>query len=162
MTPALQSTLTQIATAAVATERKTGLPAELTAAQCIFESGWLNYAPGNNCFGIKADGHGTANPPTQTLDTFEYIKGVKTPTTAEFAAYATIQDCFDDYARLLTDPSGPYAQAWAAYQQNHDLELFIIHVGAIYSTTPGYGVRLMQEIRSQSFTSALAAARAAT
>jgi hypothetical protein len=42
-----------IAQAAVASEQSTGCPAELQAAQCILETGWLKQAPGNNCFGIK-------------------------------------------------------------------------------------------------------------
>jgi flagellum-specific peptidoglycan hydrolase FlgJ len=46
--------LTKIAVAAVATERITQVPAELSCAQCILESGWLEKAPGNNPFGIKA------------------------------------------------------------------------------------------------------------
>src|SRR5579872_7370119 len=46
--------LRQIAQAAVASERATGCPAELQAAQCILETGWLSHAPGNNCFGIKS------------------------------------------------------------------------------------------------------------
>ena len=45
--------ITQIADAAVAAEAATGCPAELMAAQCILESGWLSFAPQNNCFGIK-------------------------------------------------------------------------------------------------------------
>src|SRR5437660_12429141 len=48
-----KANLGRIAEAAVASERSTGCPAELQAAQCILETGWLNHAPGNNCFGIK-------------------------------------------------------------------------------------------------------------
>ena len=43
-----------IAQAAVAAEKATHCPAELQAAQCILETGWLAHAPGNNCFGIKS------------------------------------------------------------------------------------------------------------
>jgi flagellum-specific peptidoglycan hydrolase FlgJ len=58
LTPQQEAALSQIVAAAVASERATGLPAELSAAQCIFESGWLSRMPGNNCFGIKPDDHG--------------------------------------------------------------------------------------------------------
>lgn len=46
-----------IAEASVRAEALCSIPAELIAAQCAIESGWLKYAPHNNCFGIK-DYHG--------------------------------------------------------------------------------------------------------
>src|SRR5215469_1251488 len=49
-----KTNLRLIAEAAVVSERSTGCPAELQAAQCILETGWLKHAPGNNCFGIKS------------------------------------------------------------------------------------------------------------
>src|SRR5437762_5869262 len=49
-----KTSLRLIAEAAVTSERSTGCPAELPAAQCILETGWLKHAPGNNCFGIKS------------------------------------------------------------------------------------------------------------
>ena len=55
LTPAQKSALQQIAAASVVAEKKTGCPAELSAAQAILESGLLQRAPGNNCFGIKAN-----------------------------------------------------------------------------------------------------------
>ena len=56
MTPDQLAALRRIAEAAVAAERETGCPAEISAAQCIVESAWLQVAPGNNCFGVKAMG----------------------------------------------------------------------------------------------------------
>lgn len=47
--------------AAVAGERETGCPAEISAAQCIVESAWLMIAPENHCFGTVG---------TQTLPGF--------------------------------------------------------------------------------------------
>jgi len=45
--------------ASVASERRTGVPAALSLAQSVFESGWGAHFSGlNNCFGIKANGRG--------------------------------------------------------------------------------------------------------
>lgn len=44
--------LPRIVAAAVAAERESGVPAIIIAAQCAIESGWLDKAPGNNCFGV--------------------------------------------------------------------------------------------------------------
>src|SRR5262245_25350157 len=49
-----QTNLRLIAQAAMASEKATECPAELQAAQCILETGWLHHAPGKNCFGIKS------------------------------------------------------------------------------------------------------------
>ena len=52
MTPEQFAALRKIAEAAVAAERETGCPAEISTAQCIVESAWLQVAPGNNAFGL--------------------------------------------------------------------------------------------------------------
>src|SRR6476660_7388079 len=54
MSETKKNNLWLIAQAAVASENATACPAELQAAQCILETGWLKHAPGNNCFGIKS------------------------------------------------------------------------------------------------------------
>src|SRR5438477_8715451 len=65
-----KANLRLIAEAAVASERSTGCPAELQAAQCILETGWLKHAPGNNCFGIKSYGGASGR---QLLNTREWF-----------------------------------------------------------------------------------------
>jgi hypothetical protein len=62
--------LRRIVSAAVALENETGIPAELTAVQCGIESGWLDNAPGNNAFGLKADTEATV---FQLLETEEEL-----------------------------------------------------------------------------------------
>jgi flagellum-specific peptidoglycan hydrolase FlgJ len=52
--PKQQEALKLIARAAVAVERRHGLPADACAAQVILESAWLQSAAGFNCKGIKA------------------------------------------------------------------------------------------------------------
>jgi flagellum-specific peptidoglycan hydrolase FlgJ len=54
MRPDQLAALHRIAEAAVAAERETGCPAEISAARGVVESDWLRAAPGNNCFGIIA------------------------------------------------------------------------------------------------------------
>lgn len=66
--------------------------------QAIHESGFLNGGSVlanryNNLFGIKGKG--------AVLNTIEYIKGVRTQVKAEFAAYASIEDCFKAHRRLM-------------------------------------------------------------
>ncbi len=71
MTPEQSAALRRIAQAAVAAERETACPAEISAAQCIVESAWLQVAPGNNCFGIKS----RTNAACQYCLTKEYVNG---------------------------------------------------------------------------------------
>jgi flagellum-specific peptidoglycan hydrolase FlgJ len=54
MTPDQLAVPRCLAEAAVAAERETGCPAEISAARGVVESDWLKVAPGNNCFGIIA------------------------------------------------------------------------------------------------------------
>ena len=67
----------RIAEAAIAMEKSTGVPAEFAAAQCVLESGWLERAPGQNPFGIKAHNRvipGVGIPPTvQEIKTKEFF-----------------------------------------------------------------------------------------
>ncbi len=96
MTPDQLAALHRIAEAAVAAERETGCPAEISAAQCIVESAWLQVAPGNNCFGVKAtDDH------CQYCLTKEYLNGEWTSQKLAFATYPTLAACFAAHARLL-------------------------------------------------------------
>ena len=125
---------------AVACERATGLPAELTVAQWVLESNWGTHEPGNNCFGIKAYGgcYGV-----QLLQTFEVINGVRTPMVEKFATFPTLDACFAKHASLFTTP-GPYAKAWAQFQLTHDVETFIRQVAVVYATDPNYANLLLR------------------
>src|SRR5262249_18117518 len=66
--------------AAVRSERLYGVPAELTLAQPILESGWGAKMPGCNCFGIKASKH---HPQCSIVTTQEVL------TPAQYAAWKT-------------------------------------------------------------------------
>lgn len=68
----LQTLQDIIIPAALACEKSTGLPAEISIAQCIEESAWLTKASGNNCFGIKSY---TGEYGRQLLNTQEWFTG---------------------------------------------------------------------------------------
>lgn len=146
----------QIAPAAVECERSTGLPAELTTAQCIFESGWLAHCPGNNCFGIKADAHGSGVDYVQTR---EWKTGAYITEPLAFETYASLTDCFVDHARLITEGT-PYHAAWSQYAVDHNRGRLMLAIGPIYATAPGYGQQISAEAQTWYVTAALQDARA--
>ena len=155
LTPERQDALARIAVASVACEKETGVPAELTAAQCIFESGWLSQCPGNNCFGIKADTHGSG---VQYVLTKEWISGEYVSESLAFESYATLADCFADHARLIQ--SGVYAPVWQRYRADRNLDAFIKGVSAHYATDPDYFVKIDGEAHSSTVQNALQQVRA--
>lgn len=140
LTPQQQDALAKIASASVECERRTGCPAEVTAAQAILESGWLEHAPGNNALGIKSNSKGAQGQ--QTYCTKEQLDGVLQTVRAGFATYHTLADCFADHARLLQ--CGVYEGAWIQYQKDHNLDAFIKGIAAHYATDPGYAGKVSQ------------------
>jgi flagellum-specific peptidoglycan hydrolase FlgJ len=155
LTPEEQIALIKIAAASVACETATTFPAEISAAQCIFESGWLSRCPGNNCFGIKVDQHGSGE---QYVLTHEYVDGTWEEMPLAFEAYASIADCFADHARLLISGK-PYANAWQDFLNSRDLDQFVRDFGPIYASAPSYTQFILSEMHAASVTNALAAAR---
>jgi flagellum-specific peptidoglycan hydrolase FlgJ len=146
--------LKRIAAAAVLCEQDTGCPAELSAAQCILESGWLERDPGNNCFGIKAtDRH----PGVQYTLTKEYLNGEWETKRLAFEVYPTLVDCFSDHARLIK--VGCYAPVWHRYQQDHDLPALIAGVASRYATDPAYAPKILKLAMGPLVTSAIIEAR---
>ena len=156
MTPALLDALDRIAAAAVAAERETGCPAEISAAQCIVESAWLHVAPGNNCFGIKS--RPDAN--CQYCLTKEYLNGEWKTQKLAFATYPSLASCFAAHARLLQ--GGPYARAWQRYKTNHDLDSYIQGIAERYATDPGCASKILQLARGPHVCAAVAVARQKT
>lgn len=161
MTVEQQVVVDRISKSAVEAELATGCPAEITAAQCILESGYLAHAPGNNCFGVKqyTGCHGT-----QLLDTSEWftaeeaarflargggraailVQPVRTNANGRnhyacrdlFATFATLAECFVYHGKLIQ--RGVYAAAWEQYQKDHDLSTYIAGVAKHYATDPQY------------------------
>lgn len=86
--------------------RSTGLPAEFMIGQAALESGWgrreIRHADGrtaHNLFGIKA-GAGWRGPVAEVMTT-EYVDGQPRKVMARFRAYASYEESFADYARLI-------------------------------------------------------------
>lgn len=93
--------------AAKAAEAATGIPASFMIAQAAHESGWgkreiLNKdgSSSNNIFGIKAGPGWTGK--VAEVQTTEYIDGKPQKVTAKFRAYASHEEAFKDYARLIS------------------------------------------------------------
>lgn len=173
--------LSQIATAAVLAEKESGCPAELLAAQCAIESGWLKHAPGNNCFGIKAYAGCFGKqllPTTEWLNPSELNrflsvtgrtavpKGTPTPRRDGrieyacqdyFATFAVLADCFSFRGRLFN--TGRYKAAADAYEQDHDFVALVRTIAPIYATDPNYADSVLTIARQSNVTAAIAAAR---
>jgi flagellum-specific peptidoglycan hydrolase FlgJ len=148
--------LTEFASAAVRSERLYGIPAELTVAQAILESGWGTKMPGNNCFGIKAN---SRVHDSVAVKTHEVIDGVSEAETDEFAAYASLDPCFEDHAILLSQRS-PYDVMLTKFQQTENLPVYVEEVATKYATDPNYAKTLLSIISMRSVQDALRVARA--
>jgi flagellar protein FlgJ len=93
--------------AAERAEAVTGIPAEFMLAQAAHETGWgrreIRHPDGsssNNLFGIKA-GPGWRGAVAEVMTT-EFIDGQPQKVMARFRAYASPQESFADYARMIT------------------------------------------------------------
>lgn len=91
----------KIKDSAIAAQRKYGVPASLTIAQAILETGWGRYSVGNNIFGIKASPSWTGK--TITCKTGEVVNGQPVIVNGTFRAYDSIADSIADHARLFAD-----------------------------------------------------------
>ena len=102
--------------AARAAEAQSGIPAAFMLGQAAHESGWgrreIQNADGtssHNLFGIKAD-LGWKGPVAEVTTT-EFVDGAARKVTAKFRAYASYEESFRDYARLIRD-NPRYEQAY--------------------------------------------------
>ena len=124
------------------------IPASVTAAQSILESNWgrskLSTAE-RNYFGFKCvtpDRPGPIASRCARYPSTECIPAPCHPVDAYFRSYASIEDSFRDYGRLLTT-SPNYA---AALPVRSDPDAFIRVVARKYATDPEYAnkvIRLM-------------------
>lgn len=130
------------APAAIQSQRMTGIPASITIAQAILESGWGRSAlatEANNYFGIKATAHLT---PDQYIEmpTHEFVDGRSTPKMAKFARYTSPAESFASHARLIS--SAPrYAPCMAEVGSAAGFAAELQVCG--YSTNPDYAWDLM-------------------
>ena len=123
----------------MATQRKYGVPASVTIAQAIDESGWgqsILATNDHNLFGIKGTGPaGSDVQPTQ-----EVINGQLVNLAASFQIYQSIAQSIDAHGRLLAR-SDYYAGAMA---QSRDPNAFAAALTGVYATDPAYGAKLIQ------------------
>jgi flagellar protein FlgJ len=134
----------QMAPAAKAAERQSGVPARLILGQAALESGWgqreIRYPDGRtsyNLFGIKA-GDGWKGKTVNVLTT-EYENGTPRKVVQAFRAYNSYQESFADYARLLG--SNPRYDAVADARDEIDAARRIQAAG--YATDPRYADKLI-------------------
>jgi flagellar protein FlgJ len=177
-----KTNLRLIAEAAVASERSTGCPAELQAAQCILETGWLKHAPGDNCFGIKYYDGASGRQLLTTREWFTDAEAARFLASADgrtaevaqpvqqdahgrklyhvqdwFATFPSLGDCFAHRAALFS--AGRYAPLAAAYKAGGSLEDLVRGIAPLYATDPAYADRLLALIGNAEVAAAIAAAR---
>jgi flagellar protein FlgJ len=130
--------------AARAVQEKTGIPAEFMISQAALETGWgrkeIRHADGSpsfNLFGIKAGAHWKG--PVAEVWTTEYVNGRPQRVKAAFRAYASFEDSFADYARLMQD-SPRYAGVMARRNDAVGFAQGLQKAG--YATDPEYARKL--------------------
>jgi flagellum-specific peptidoglycan hydrolase FlgJ len=138
--------LRSVVPAAQASMRSSGVPASITIAQAILESGWgcseLS-EQADNYFGIKASHLG--DPESYiAMPTAEYVNGVRVMELADFEKYPTAADCFADHAALLSQAQR-YAPAMAVKADPQAFAAELERCG--YSTSPTYASSLMELVR---------------
>lgn len=116
--------------------RRAGLPdvaARVAATQAAHESNFGKSAPGNNFFGIKAGK--SWKGATQKLKTWEVYNGVKTRVKDSFRKYATFEQSFKDWAKLV-------GKNWPGVLTAQTFEDAVAALGAGlpggYATDPNY------------------------
>jgi peptidoglycan hydrolase FlgJ len=138
----VQGFIQQHDSAAKAVSQATGIPASFMVAQAAHESGWgrreitgADGAKSFNLFGIKATPGWTGK--TVEVATTEVINGQSQKVTAKFRAYASYEESFRDYARLVSS-NERYAKV-VAQARNGSAEGFARGLQqAGYATDPAY------------------------
>jgi flagellar protein FlgJ len=136
-----------------------GVAPEALLAQAALETGWGKSLPrhpdgrsSHNVFGIKAGpswrGERVAVP------TLEHEDGVAVRKRAEFRSYASLEEGFDDYVRLLTNEPR-YRQA---LEKSGDSAVFMqVLQRAGYATDPSYAEKIGAVLNSEALGTAVAA-----
>ena len=143
--------------AARAAEAQSGIPAAFMVAQAAHESGWgkreIRLADGSsshNLFGIKAGAGWTG--PVAEITTTEYVAGEPQKVTAKFRAYASYDESFRDYARMLKESpryAGVAAQAAQGGATVASAQTFARGLQqAGYATDPAYASKLSSVINT--------------
>jgi flagellum-specific peptidoglycan hydrolase FlgJ len=129
--------------AALASSASSGFLPGLTVAQAALESNFGRSQlsmRANNYFGIKA----TRDRAFVEMPTREVVNGATVLTTARFARFESMEDCFR-FRDALILRSSLYAGARASAQ---DPETFARALGARWATDPSYAEKLMSVYRA--------------
>ncbi len=143
--------------AARAAQSQTGIPAAFMIGQAAHETGWgkqeIRNADGSNShnlFGIKA-GAGWGGPVAE-ITTTEVVDGQAQKVSAKFRSYASYQDAFRDYAKMLTESpryAGVAAQAAQGAASAASAAGFAQGLQrAGYATDPAYADKLSRVINT--------------
>ena len=119
-----------------------GVPAAVTIAQAIDESGWGQSALAirdHNLFGIKGTGPAGAD----MLPTQEYQNGQYVTVTSPFRVYHNVAESIADHGKLLATSSS-YQHAMA---DRHLPDAFATDLTGVYATDPHYGSSLIAIMR---------------
>ena len=141
-TAAQQAFISQVAPGAIAAQSRYGVPAAVTIAQAIDESGWGQSALAlrdHNLFGIKGTGPAGAD----MLPTQEYQNGQYVTVTAPFRVYHNVAESIADHGQLLATNSS-YQHAMA---DRHLPDSFATDLTGVYATDPNYGSNLIAIMR---------------
>ena len=141
-TAAQQAFIDAIAPGALAAQRQYGVPAAVTIAQAIDESGWGQSqlaTQDNNLFGIK--GTGPAGSVVRT--TQEYQNGQPVTVNAPFRVYGNVSQSITDHSLLLATGSA-YQRAMA---DRRSPDAFANDLTGVYATDPSYGASLITIMR---------------
>jgi hypothetical protein len=137
-TAAQQAFISQVAPGAIAMQSRYGVPAAVTIAQAIDESGWGQSALAirdHNLFGIK----GTGPAGTDMLPTQEYQNGQYVTVTAPFRVYHNVAESIADHGHLLATG----ASYQHAMSDRHLPDAFATDLTGVYATDPQYGSSLI-------------------
>jgi flagellum-specific peptidoglycan hydrolase FlgJ len=134
--------ISEVAPGAMATQRQYGIPAAVTIAQAIDESGWGTSelaTEAHNLFGIKGAGPaGSVSMPTS-----EYENGAWVTVNASFRAYDDYAQSIADHGELLATDSA-YSHAMADRKLP---DAFAADLAGVYATDPSYGGELISLMR---------------
>jgi flagellum-specific peptidoglycan hydrolase FlgJ len=142
---------------AQASERVTGVPASITIAQAILESGWGKHHIGtaHNYFGVKAQTvngevkYGEVAKGYVNVKTKEHLKGKNITISDNFRSYKSMQDSFVDHGNFLRT-NHRYYGILAAYAKDGDADAFARGLQkAGYATDPHYADLLIKIMKAR-------------
>jgi flagellum-specific peptidoglycan hydrolase FlgJ len=127
---------------AIAAQQKYGVPAAVTIAQAIEESGWGRSSlasQDHNLFGMKGSGPaGSIARPS-----LEYENGQWITLNSSFRVYHDVAQSIDDHGEhLASDEAYQHAMSYT-----HNPDAFAAALTGVYATDPSYGAKLIALMR---------------